>query len=179
MSDNILIVNDNTLQRQLMRFQLEKEGFNVITAVDGEGALKCLQNRNPPSLVISDIDMPDMNGWELLQLIRNSDEPQIRDIPFVAASAFYSSQEAKSLGNALGATATISIPYKVEPFINQIKQCLAGQVTSERGTVLFDLSNENLEQWHWLAPKPEHWFCMIFFTPFANCSRSVNFSSTA
>ncbi len=147
MSDNILIVNDNTLQRQLMRFQLEKEGFNVITAVDGKGALNCLQNRNPPSLVISDIDMPDMNGWELLQLIRNSDDPQVRDIPFVAASAFYSPQEAKSLGNALGATATISIPYKVGPFINQIKQCLAGQVTSERGTVLFDLSNENLDQW--------------------------------
>ncbi len=146
---SILIVNDNIFQLKLMRFQLEKEGYHVVEAKNGSEALSVLENRKPsPSLIISDIDMPGLNGWELLSIIRSSTEKCVRDIPFLAISAYYNPHEVDSLGRALGATTTLTLPYKLDDFLKTVKKCLKNAGISPKGTIFLDLSDEDFEKWH-------------------------------
>ena len=68
MSKNILIVDDSESIREVVSFTLENEGYNVLIGVDGKDALKYLDG-SPIDLIITDLHMPEMNGWEFLEQI--------------------------------------------------------------------------------------------------------------
>ncbi|HPR17418.1 MAG TPA: response regulator [Candidatus Cloacimonadota bacterium] len=76
----ILIAEDSPTQRMKLKFMLENAGYKVIAAKDGKIALEALQT-NEPSLVISDIEMPEMSGLELCHAIRSNDAYQ--NIPII------------------------------------------------------------------------------------------------
>jgi len=65
----VLIVDDDTHIRDVIRFALQKEGFVTAEAADGKQALTCIE-KQPPALVVLDIMMPEMDGIELCRLIR-------------------------------------------------------------------------------------------------------------
>ena len=69
MPDTILIADDEASIRDLARLYLEKEGFRVRTAVDGAAALDEVR-RDPPALLILDLMMPQMDGWEVCRRVR-------------------------------------------------------------------------------------------------------------
>ena len=69
---NILVVEDEALITDFLRRGLEAEGYAVDTAARGEDALACLRER-PPDLVILDVMLPGMDGFEVLGAIRASD----------------------------------------------------------------------------------------------------------
>jgi CheY-like chemotaxis protein len=66
-SNQILIVEDDDANREFLRVLLEAEGFAVATARDGQEALEWLVDHARPGLVLLDLEMPRMNGWEFLQ----------------------------------------------------------------------------------------------------------------
>jgi DNA-binding NtrC family response regulator len=67
----ILVVDDDTLVRNLMRVFLDQAGFPVLAADDGAKGLTCFEtHRNEVALLLTDIDMPRMNGLELAQRVR-------------------------------------------------------------------------------------------------------------
>jgi CheY-like chemotaxis protein len=68
----ILIVDDDASIRGTCRDLFEAEGFNVLTAENGLEALTLLHSRSPPSIALLDIEMPVMNGWEFLKVLRES-----------------------------------------------------------------------------------------------------------
>ena len=70
MSKTILLVDDEPHILRILRLALEKENYRVLTACDGQAALKVLAE-DSPDIVISDIDMPRMNGKELCRQIGN------------------------------------------------------------------------------------------------------------
>ena len=73
----VLVVDDDEDVREMMRVQLSREGYSVLSAKDGNEGLKAFLSSNP-DLAILDIRMPNMNGWELLKRIREvSDTPVI------------------------------------------------------------------------------------------------------
>ena len=81
----ILIVDDTTVLRNIMKMQLQRMGFSLIhEAPDGSAAMKILHARKI-DLVISDWNMPVMNGFELLREIRASEV--FKDIPFIMVTA--------------------------------------------------------------------------------------------
>ncbi len=81
----ILIVDDTTVLRNIMKMQLQRMGFSLIhEAPDGSAAMKILHARKI-DLVISDWNMPVMNGVELLREIRASEV--FKDIPFIMVTA--------------------------------------------------------------------------------------------
>ena len=81
----ILIVDDTTVLRNIMKMQLQRMGFSLIhEAPDGSEAMKILHTRKI-DLVISDWNMPVMNGFELLREIRASEV--FKDIPFIMVTA--------------------------------------------------------------------------------------------
>ena len=63
----ILVVEDDDANREFLRALLENEAFVVVTARDGAEALEWLRSHSAPDLVLLDLEMPRMNGWEFLQ----------------------------------------------------------------------------------------------------------------
>ncbi|MFH0975501.1 MAG: response regulator [Spirochaetota bacterium] len=117
MKGNILVVDDSNAIRKAIRFILEKEGFTVTEASNG---VDCLEKINPEiNLVISDINMPEMDGIELLKRIRESG--QYKFIPLIILTTV-AQEEMKQKGKEMGATAWLIKPFKPEELLNIIKK---------------------------------------------------------
>ena len=84
MSRTILLVEDNTDNRIIYRRALEFFGYTVIEALDGEEAIR-LATERLPDLVLMDISIPRIDGWEATRAIRA--DPRTKDIPVVALTA--------------------------------------------------------------------------------------------
>ena len=80
----ILVVDDDPALRELLRRTLEREGYPVLEAADGRSALACIEERLP-GLILLDLMMPHMNGFELLTELRA--RPEWRGIPVVVVTA--------------------------------------------------------------------------------------------
>jgi two-component system chemotaxis sensor kinase CheA len=96
--EKILLVEDTAFFSRLIRNFLESSGYEVVTAENGMEALSLLES-NPVDLIVSDIEMPVMDGWRLIQTIRN--HPKYKHIPAMALSALNSLEsieKSKKLG---------------------------------------------------------------------------------
>jgi len=82
-SKRIMIVDDSAMIRHLVKTELSKEGFRILTADDGMDALLKLKTHQP-DLIISDIDMPRMNGFEFCGAVQA--DPKLKSIPFIVMS---------------------------------------------------------------------------------------------
>jgi len=80
----VLVVDDDQAIREVIAEVLRDEGYEVVCAENGEQALRELQ-RDPPNLVLLDLMMPVMSGWELLEHLQASGE--LSRIPVVVVSA--------------------------------------------------------------------------------------------
>jgi CheY-like chemotaxis protein len=91
----ILLVDDNSDILEVIRVLLEHKGYDVVTAGNGAEALAQLRARLAPQLIILDLTMPVMDGWELRD--RQLADPALRDIPTIVYSAV-SSVRRESVG---------------------------------------------------------------------------------
>lgn len=97
----LLIVEDSVTTRTLMKSILESSGYDVTTAVDGQQALEILQ-QNEFDVVVSDVDMPRTDGFELTRAIRSSS--RVSDLPVILVTA-RETDEDKARGIEVGANA--------------------------------------------------------------------------
>lgn len=81
----ILIVEDDQDVRESLQMALEAYDFSVITAPEGKSALELLRNGLRPCVILADVMMPVMNGWDFLEAKLN--DPALRDIPIYMLSA--------------------------------------------------------------------------------------------
>lgn len=108
---SILIVEDSATTRAMIRAVLEEAGdFEVIEAATGFDALKRLPTASF-DLIITDINMPDINGLELINFVRS--DPRFKSIPLIIVST-EKSEEDKKRGMSLGANAYITKPFKAK-----------------------------------------------------------------
>lgn len=107
--NTVLLVEDNPTLRESISFELEMRNYTMLQAEDGRAAIECLRSANPlPDIIVSDIAMPDMDGYALLEHARNN--PEWQNIPFVFLTAF-GSKNAIRIGQNLGVD-----DYLVKPF---------------------------------------------------------------
>ncbi len=132
----VLIVDDKPENRYLLRMLLQAHGHTVVEANNGVEALEAAR-REPPSLVISDLLMPEMDGYTLLREWKA--DAGLRAIPFIVYTATYTDSKDEKLALDLGADAFIVKPAHPEPFMQQVHQVLekAGQgaLTPHRQTI--------------------------------------------
>lgn len=121
----ILLVDDEKDIIEFLQYNLEKEGFNVITADNGEDALKQLSNK--PDLIVLDILMPKMDGYETCFKIRSLDEFKNTPIIFLTAK---SSEIDEIHGLNLGADDFIQKPISPKKLIARVKSNLRKIETS-------------------------------------------------
>lgn len=80
----ILLVDDDPLIVRMYERKLAKEGFSVTLAANGEEGLKALE-KEMPNLILLDVLMPKMNGWEMLKKLKEN--PKTRDIPVITLTS--------------------------------------------------------------------------------------------
>ncbi|HDD6800862.1 TPA: response regulator, partial [Staphylococcus aureus] len=115
------MVDDESSIRNLIRMQLEIEGYEVLTAASGKEALERWEDG--PDVLILDVMLPDIDGYELLRLFRERD----RDIPVLMLTA-KSQMNDKLLGLQLGADDYVTKPFNYAELILRVKN-MARRVT--------------------------------------------------
>ncbi|MEO1133923.1 MAG: response regulator [Cyanobacteria bacterium J06639_1] len=121
----VLVVDDSPVIRELMVEHLQSTGLTVKVAVNGADAQTKI-SASPPDLVITDIIMPEMNGYELCRWIKS--EAQTQSIPVIMCT---SKDEEFDVywGNKQGADAYVTKPFKPNELIRTIKQLLKNPVS--------------------------------------------------
>ncbi len=95
MNEKILIVEDNPQNMRLIEMTLETGGYTLLKAVDGEEGLE-MATRQRPDLIIMDIQLPKMNGLEVVRILRQ--KPEFDRVPIIAITAYaMKGDEEKSL----------------------------------------------------------------------------------
>lgn len=108
--NQILVVDDSRVIRRAAVKILQKE-FDVVEAEDGEEAWAELQKNSKISAVFSDLGMPNMDGFELLEKIRNADDPALAKMPVIIITGAEETDGAKEEVLQLGATDFITKPF--------------------------------------------------------------------
>ncbi len=117
---HILVVDDEPAWLRSMTHVLRREGYQVKAVQSATEALSLLMKYRP-DLIVSDLRMPDMNGFDLLDKIRHL--PKISSTPVVFFSAI-DDFHAKKVARELGATACLLKPYDESDLVNVLKQYL-------------------------------------------------------
>jgi len=112
---------------RLLKATLEFKGYRVVTAREGIEALEAIQQERP-AMIITDILMPKMDGFNLVHRLRIN--PETRDIPVVFLSATYVAPEDKAFAITLGVTRFIEKPVDFEKFLPAISELLAAGAAS-------------------------------------------------
>jgi CheY-like chemotaxis protein len=107
MRKHVLVVDDSPTDRQLATTLLQKQGYAVTTAVDGEDALLKIAADRPPCIVL-DIILPKMNGYQVLRQLKGA--PETRDIKVILVSS-KSQDSDRFWGLKQGADDYIAKPY--------------------------------------------------------------------
>ena len=124
--NEILLADDEPNQIELMKFNLEKNGFLVKTAYNGEQALDMIYEKKP-NVLIADWMMPKMSGIELCRILRSNKDTKL--LPIIMLSA--RSEEAdKSLGLDTGADDYISKPFSPMELVSRVKALIRRTNTS-------------------------------------------------
>ena len=113
----ILVVEDDVTLRELLKYNLQKEGYGVLTARDGGEALE-LYDKNKPQLIILDIMLPVINGTEVCRIIRGKSQ-----IPIIMLTA-KTEEVDKVVGLELGADDYVTKPFSMRELTARIKAVL-------------------------------------------------------
>ena len=113
----ILVVDDDRAMLKLLRASLENEGFEVTTAADGVSALKAVKN-NQPDLIVLDIMLPDIDGFEICRMVR-----EWSTLPIIALSG-QCGLEYKVRCLNLGADDYVTKPFSIEELVARIRTAL-------------------------------------------------------
>ncbi|SRR5260221_2455817 len=117
---SILVIEDDSELRQVLRLTLAAAGYEVKTAIDGKAA-ESLFRSQPPDLVITDIYMPNKDGLEVIMELRAS-FPQTQ---IIAISGQVSTKNMLSVAGALGAVRTLRKPFLPEELLQLVEEALA------------------------------------------------------
>ena len=120
MKATILLVEDNASNRYLATFLLENAGHRVIHAADGRAAPAAAQSETP-DLILMDIQMPDMDGYEAAQHIKA--DPKLTSVPLVAVTSYVMAGDHEK-ARAQGFVGYIEKPISTETFIAEISRFL-------------------------------------------------------
>ncbi len=115
----ILVIDDELNLRNVMKCNLTASGYIVTTAENGEEGLRAAR-KNKPDLIVLDVKMPGMSGWDVLTNMRNT--LKLRQVPVLIATAYLSpsdEQRTKEVG-----VCYMAKPFNVSELLAQVKKAL-------------------------------------------------------
>ncbi|HCV42259.1 MAG TPA: response regulator [Bacteroidetes bacterium] len=121
MGNVILVVDDSATVRKFVALSLSMQGFQVMTACDGMDALEKLPT-GKVDLVITDLNMPNMDGYEFIRTLRESS--QYSELPVIILSSL-SDKESRDLGLKAGAHSYLVKPFSIEKVQYEVAKYLS------------------------------------------------------
>ena len=120
MSKRILVIEDQEDNRRIIRDLLTSAGYALVEAVDGEAGVR-LAEAERPDLILMDIQLPRLDGYEATRRIRA--DPDLRAIPIIAVTSYaLSGDEAKA--TAAGCDAYVAKPFSPRELLAKVRQFL-------------------------------------------------------
>jgi two-component system chemotaxis response regulator CheY len=121
MGKMILAVDDSATMRQMVSFTLKSAGYEVLTAIDGQDALAKLSGPQAVDMIITDLNMPNLDGIELIRQVRAM--PTYRFKPIILLTT-ESDDLKKQAGKTAGATGWIVKPFKPDQLLAVVRKVL-------------------------------------------------------
>lgn len=122
--EKILLIEDNAVNRDLIQFLLESQGYQVREAATAEEAFEILKTQRP-DLIVMDIQLPGMDGLEATKKLKEN--PATRDIPVLAVTSYAMKGDRESAA-AAGCVGYITKPIDKTTFLQQVAAHLATRV---------------------------------------------------
>ncbi len=122
----ILVAEDDAEARELLMLSLADGDYDLLQAADGIEALHLLRTEHP-DLLITDIVMPRMDGYELVRKLRQDES--MSGTPVIFCSASYHEREVREMARSLGVRSTLSKPYDLEIVRETVNAALATKPT--------------------------------------------------
>ncbi|MFB3885943.1 MAG: response regulator [Thermodesulfobacteriota bacterium] len=119
----ILIVEDQAMIVDMLKMRLEANNYEVIIATDGQDGLEKARQHHP-SLIILDVMLPKMNGYQVCQLLKK--DPRYSKIPIIISSG-RTPEEIKKVGQEIGADAYVCKPYEAEVLLTKMNALIEGK----------------------------------------------------
>ena len=135
MATRILVADDNRANRDALAFLLESAGYEVLTATDGKDAL-ARARESAPALIISDVLMPKMDGYELAR--RLHEDPATASTGIIFYTAYFGQQDAKDLAQAHGVAKVLEKPADNDFILETVKQVLASRPSQAPSSAQLD-----------------------------------------
>ena len=135
-ASTILVIDDDASVHDIMQRLLNREGFNVITATSGPEGLRLARERSP-DVILLDVRMPTMNGWEVLSRLKS--DPDLDSIPVVMVTI----EDDKALGSALGAVDYLVKPINYDRLLTLLQPYCTD--SSPRSVLVVEDNTENRE----------------------------------
>ncbi len=120
MAAKILVVDDDDSLRELLRMHLSSAGYEVSTAADGISAGYQVLN-NPPDLILSDVNMPHMDGFAFVAALRS--DATLRDIPVIFLTSV---EDGDQRGKELGAVGYLTKPVRADRLLELVAKHVPG-----------------------------------------------------
>ncbi|MGB2869493.1 MAG: response regulator [Bacteroidota bacterium] len=133
--DQILIAEDSPTQAEQLRYLLDKHKYKVLVAQNGKEAMGMVMEHRP-SLVITDIAMPEMNGYDLCREIKSREKTM--NIPVILLTSFSRSEDVME-GISCGADNFLTKPFREEYLVSHIEQILADREIQKSETIKVEL----------------------------------------
>lgn len=127
MSKSILVVDDEPNIVLSLEFLMEKQGFTVRSAYDGEQALQAI-SESPPNLILLDINMPKVNGYEVCAAVRAN--PKWKNVRILILTAKGRDVE-REKGLAMGADEYVTKPFSTLEVVEKVHQLLGNSMSPE------------------------------------------------
>lgn len=121
MSKKILVVDDSSMIRTVVSKAAQKAGYEVVSASNGQEGLDRLKQNSDISLILSDINMPVMDGLEMVEHIKN--DPSSKFIPIVMLTT-ETKDELKQKGRTLGVKAWMVKPFNEKTFLKAVMKLI-------------------------------------------------------
>ncbi len=135
----VLVIDDNSKNLYLLRTLLEGHGYEVEEAHNGAEALP-LARKNVPDMIISDILMPEMDGFTLCQAVKK--DGALKNVPFIFYTATYTDPRDEQFALGLGADAFIVKPVRPDDFLRRVEAALKAGRTAAPSTRIPDAEDE-------------------------------------
>ena len=116
MATRVLITEDEPNIAESLTFILNREGYDVSTVLDGEAALQRLRS-DPPDIMILDVMLPRLNGFEVLKLVKA--DPALKALPVMILTAKGQAHD-RRMAEEIGASAFITKPFSNRDIVEQV-----------------------------------------------------------
>ena len=132
MTTTILVIEDDRQIRKVVESYLQQAGYHVLTAADGSSGL-ALAQQEKPALLVLDLMLPDVDGWEIAKRLRASSDPAVAGIYIIMLTARVEETD-RVVGLELGADDYVTKPFSPRELVARVRAALRRLETSHNGS---------------------------------------------